>query len=99
MQSYLRMWSFGIEEVDYHRVLVATFVRNLADLLFVADCLGFGSGGFGAKAGLLSDTRRLFRTMLNALRSRGKSKNSLNTARKTKQASGSSLPHVVSKCA
>ena len=54
-----------------------------------------GTGGFGVEEGFREEARRLFRTTLNALRRRGNSKNSLNTARKIKQSTGSARPQVV----
>src|SRR5262249_52790760 len=74
--------------------------RNLAAApLFTAGCPSAVSCGFGAEEILLEEIGRLLRTALNALRRRGSSKNSLNTARKAIQACGSARPHVVSNFA
>jgi hypothetical protein len=67
--------------------------------LFIAKALCVGAAGFGAREGFREDARRLFRTMLIALRRRGSSKNSLKTTRKIKQSLGSARPHVVSNFA
>jgi hypothetical protein len=89
-------WSYFIEEVDYCCAQDAACVRNMASAsLFVVDCPGIGSGGSGVDTDLLSGTLRLFRIILKALRRRGSTKNSLNTARKAKLLSGNALPQVV----
>src|SRR5262245_58184495 len=53
--------------------------------LFIAEAPRVGPASFGAEEGFRADARRLFLTMLIALRRRGSSKNSLKTARKIKR--------------
>jgi hypothetical protein len=90
-------WNYSIEEVDYCCAQDAACVRNMASAsLFVVDCPGIESGGPAADTDLLSGTLPLFRIILNPLRRRGSSKNSLNTDRKAKLLSGNALPQVVS---
>jgi hypothetical protein len=62
--------------------------------LFIAECPGVGSGGFGVEDTFPEEIGRLFRMALNALRRRDSSKKSLNTARTIKQSPGSACPQV-----
>jgi hypothetical protein len=85
----------GVEEVDYCCPPTTVSARDLTTaFLFFAEAPRVGMVGFGAAEGIRAEARRLFRTMLIALRRRGSSKNSFDNARKINQASGSARPQV-----
>ena len=67
--------------------------------LFRAEAPRIGEPGFGAEEDFRIESRRLFRTTLNALRRRGNSRNSLNTAGRINHATGSARPQIVSNLA
>jgi hypothetical protein len=85
----------GIEEVDYCCPQTTVSARGLTTaFLFFAEAPRVGMVGFGAEEGFREEAPRLFRTTLIALRRRGSSKNSFDTAKKINQASGSARPQA-----
>src|SRR5262249_39743401 len=88
----------GVEEVDYCCPQTTVSARDLTTaLLFFAEALRVGMVDFGVEEGFREEAPRLFRTTIIALRRRGSSKNSFDTARKINQASGNARPQAEDK--